>query len=289
MINKLFTNDQIVTSLHIGIMCGRLSPQIDDKTQLFPANSWKNEFEAASLCGFDSIEWIFDSQKNPILDEHGLNEMKKLSATFDVKINSLCCDYFMENLFFNVSEFELHKNLEVLQKLIVSCNKLGIKILELPLVDSSSLKTVDVENQIVKNLDAYISLAEKNDVLVTFETDFNPRHFERFLKKFDHKNIAANYDTGNSASLGYDVSEEMSVIGSWISNIHIKDRILHGKTVDLGTGNTNFDLFFSELKKINYVGDLIIQGARNDSKEKPEVTCKRYLDFVKQYVHKYSL
>ena len=67
------------------------------------------------------------------------------------------------------------------------------------------------------------------------------------------------------------------------------DRLLHGKTVDLGTGDTNFDLFFSELQKINYKGELIIQGARNDSQEKPEITCKKYLDFVKQYLHKHSL
>lgn len=276
-------------SLQIGIMCGRLSPQINNKIQLFPIDSWANEFKIASMCGFDSIEWIFDLQKNPILDEYGLNEMKKLSNKFNVQINSICCDYFMEKFLFNVSESELSKNLEILKKLIENCNKLGIRILELPFVDSSSLKTDGDENQIVANLDKHLSLAEKNDVVFTFETDLQPKRFEKFLKKFDHTNIAANYDTGNSASLGYDVVEELSILGSWIKNIHIKDRLFQGKSVTLGTGNTNFDLFFSELKKINYAGDLIIQGARNDSQEKPEITCKKYLDFVKQYVHKYSL
>lgn len=278
-----------MTALQIGIMCGRLSPQIDNKIQIFPTTCWKNEFKVASSCGFDCIEWIFDLQKNPILDERGINEMKKLSIESNVQINSLCCDYFMERPLFNVSEFDLNKRLEILQQLIVSCSKLGIKILELPFVDIASLKTDNEENQVVKNLDKYISLAEKNNILVTFETDLKPRRFEQFLKKFNHKNIAANYDTGNSASLDYDVSEEISILGPCISNIHIKDRILHGKTVDLGKGNTNFDQFFSELQKINYKGDLIIQGARNDSNEKPEATCKRYLEFVKQYVHKYSL
>ena len=268
-------------SLHIGIMCGRLSPQIDNKIQVFPTDYWKNEFKIASSCGFDSIEWVFDLQKNPILDEEGISEMKKLSVEHSVQISSICCDYFMEKLLFSVNEFELNKRLEILHNLIMNCHKLGIGILELPFVDSSSLRTDDEENQIVRNLDKHISFAEKNDVVITFETDLKPRRFEQFLKKFNHKNVAANYDTGNSASLGYDVSEEMSVLGSWIVNIHIKDRLLHGKSVNLGFGNTNFDLFFSELKKINYTGDLIIQGARNDSKEKPEVTCKRYLDFVK--------
>ncbi|WP_268544114.1 sugar phosphate isomerase/epimerase family protein [Candidatus Nitrosotenuis cloacae] len=276
-------------SLQIGIMSGRLSPQIDNKIQLFPVDTWEDEFRIASVCGFDSIEWIFDQQKNPILDEQGLSKMKELSNKFNVQINSICCDYFMEKLLFNVSEFELSLNLEILTKLIESCNKLGIQMLEIPLVDSSSLQTSNDENQIVTNLDKHISLAETNDIIFTFETDLQPKRFEGFLKKFTHTNIAANYDTGNSASLGYDVTEELSTLGSWITNIHIKDRLFRGKSVTLGTGNTNFDLFFSELKKIKYDGELIIQGARNDSQEQPETTCKKYLDFVKQYLHKYSL
>ncbi len=270
-------------------MSGRLSPQIDNKIQLFPVDTWEDEFRIASVCGFDSIEWIFDQQKNPILDEQGLSKMKELSNKFNVQINSICCDYFMEKLLFNVSEFELSLNLEILTKLIESCNKLGIQMLEIPLVDSSSLQTSNDENQIVTNLDKHISLAETNDIIFTFETDLQPKRFEGFLKKFTHTNIAANYDTGNSASLGYDVTEELSTLGSWITNIHIKDRLFRGKSVTLGTGNTNFDLFFSELKKIKYDGELIIQGARNDSQEQPETTCKKYLDFVKQYLHKYSL
>lgn len=270
-------------------MCGRLSPQIDNKIQIFPTSNWKNEFKTASECGFDSIEWIFDLQKNPILDEQGLHEMKKLSSESNIQINSICCDYFMEKLLFNVDEFELNNRLEVLHNLIVNCHKLGIKILELPFVDSSSLKTDDEENQTVRNLDKEISFAEKNDIVITFETDLKPKRFEQFLKKFSHKNIAANYDTGNSASLGYYVSEELSVLGPWIANIHIKDRLLHGNSVNLGMGNTDFDLFFSQIKEIHYSGDLIIQGARNDSHEDPTITCKKYLNFVKQYLHKHSL
>lgn len=91
-------------------MCGRLSPQIDDKIQIFPTAHWKNEFKIASDCRFDSVEWIFDLEQNPILEERGLIEMKKLSTEYDVKVNSLCCDYFMERLLFNVNEFDLNKN-----------------------------------------------------------------------------------------------------------------------------------------------------------------------------------
>ena len=71
-----------------------------------------------------------------------------------------------------------------------------------------------------------------------------------------------------------------------IKNIHIKDRLLKGNTVPLGTGDVDFDILFKLLKKHDYKGNLIIQGAR-ETKESPEETSSKYLKFVKQYVDKY--
>ena len=52
-----------------------------------------------------------------------------------------------------------------------------------------------------------------------------PSELLKFIKNFD-ANFGVNYDTGNSASLGYDPSEEISVYGHRIINVHIKDRKL---------------------------------------------------------------
>lgn len=70
-----------------------------------------------------------------------------------------------------------------------------------------------------------------------------------------------------------------------IKNIHLKDRIKNGGTVPFGSGNTNFNDFFND-KKINYSGELIIQGARLEEIT-PEENCNKYLNFVKQYLDKY--
>ena len=78
-------------------------------------------------------------------------------------------------------------------------------------------------------------------------------------------------------------------MGKWIKNVHIKDRIKNGNTITLGNGNANFELFFSLISKIKYQNDLIIQGAREDlinSKISPELTCKKYFNFVKDYLIK---
>ena len=129
-------------------------------------------------------------------------------------------------------------------------------------------------------------IAEKNHVKLTLETDLPPKQFMDLIKAFDHPYVKANYDTGNSTSLGYNCQEELKSIGSWIANIHIKDRKFHGDTVPLGNGDTNFNEFFSELQKTNYKGDFIIQGAREGYEVKPEETCVKYLKFLKKYIDK---
>lgn len=267
-------------------MQGRLSNPIDNKIQSFPTASWRDEFKESALCNFACIEWVFDSyNKNPILDDSLLSEIKSLSIKHNVKVNSVCADYFMEKKIFNEASSEIEKNLNVLKKLIKNCNKIGISIIEIPLVDSSSLSNIENERELIKNLNKILPIANDNNIHLVLETDMRPQHFREFLDMFDSE-VFANYDTGNSASLQYDVVEELTVLSDKIKNIHIKDRMLHGKTVPLGTGDTKFDLFFANLKKIDYKGDLIIQGAR-EPEFTPKQTCNKYYKFVKQYVDKY--
>ena len=270
-------------------MNGRLSPPTNNHIQSFPVNTWRDEFQIAHDCGFDAIEWIFDLNPNPILQDDGINEINTLSKKYNVKVITVCADYFMQKMLFNVEKSELEQNLAMLKKLIQQCSKLGIAILEIPFVDSSSLKTQSDKDQIITNLQQMVDFANSKNVKITLETDLSPNDFKNLLEKFG-PNIGANYDTGNSASLGYDAKEEIQTLKPWLSNIHIKDRLYGGNTVVFGSGSTDFDLVFSTLAKINYNGQLIIQGAREDQKMiKSQDTCKKYLEFVKNYVTKYNL
>ncbi len=276
----------------IGIMLGRLSPAINKQIQSFPIKSWMQEFQSANKLGFDLIEWIYDlSENNPIISEN-LSELKTLSLENNIKINSVCADYFMEKKLFDVSNFELSSNLRVLKRLIENCHKLDIEILEIPLVDSSSIQNELFRKEFVSNLNSVIPFAEDNQVFLTLETDLPPQFFRDLLLEFNHPNIMANYDIGNSISLGYDPSIELSILSKWIKNIHVKDRLYHSDTVPLGTGDVDFDLFFSALSKIKYSNSLIIQGAREDLENfqiSPEQTCSKYLKFVKDYVSKHLI
>ena len=273
----------------IGIIQGRLSEPINNEIQSFPHETWKTEFEKANSCRFQVLEWIFDDIKNPLLKDSEIDEIISLSNKSNIEINSVCADYFMKEKLFNVTNSQLKENIDVLMNLIIQCGKIGIKILEIPLVDSSSLQSENNMNDFFYNVSPILPLAEANDVLINLETDLPPKKFLSFLKKFDHSNIGANYDLGNSASLGYDVKEEIMTYGDFITNIHLKDRPYLDGTVPLGLGDANFDLFFEAISQTEYRGDLIIQAAREqiNKTDGPEQTCKKYRDFVKTYVDKY--
>mgnify|MGYP001284620852 CR=1 FL=1 len=275
----------------LGIMLGRLSPSIDNSIQAFPVNSWKNEFEKAEKIGFEKIEWIFDERPNPLMDDDGINEIKEIKKKFNIEINSVCSDYFMGKKLFSESSFNLQKNIEILKKLIHNCYKLEIPIIEIPLVDASSIQEEKNEVEFSQNIEQILSIASEYNSLITLETDLDPSRFSKFISSLNHPNLKINYDIGNSISNGFKPELELNQLGSWIVNVHVKDRLLHGNTVSLGTGDVNFEQFFSLLSQINYSHDIIIQGAREDlykNSVSPEETCSKYFKFVRQYLDKHQ-
>jgi len=196
----------------------------------------------------------------------------------------------MEKKLFSETSENIEKNLEKLNELINCCINLNISCIEIPFVDSSSLKTDENRNELIKNLEKILECVEKNNIFIGLETDLNPANFKKLIEQINHPNIKINYDSGNSASLQYNVIEEFNILDKWIQNVHVKDRKINAGTVPLGTGDTNFEEFFSMLSKMEYSGDLIIQGARqSEINFKPIETCQIYHKFVKQYVDKYYI
>lgn len=271
----------------IGFMQGRLVQSINNQIQCFPKFSWKQELEIAEKTGFEVMEWIFDDYDNPLLTDKYV--VSVLCKDHKIRINSICADFFMTHKLFSESETELDKNLLILKNLITSAHDLGIQIIEIPLVDMSSIRSSSSnQEQFCFNLEKAIPIAEKNNVTLNLETDLPANDFRDLLLGFSNDLIKANYDVGNSTSLNYDVCDELLTLRDLITNVHIKDRLIGGSSVPLGTGDVDFESFFSTLSQIGYGGDFIIQGARgNEFLVSPAETCIKYRDFVNCYLDKY--
>ena len=265
----------------IGIMQGRLSPPKNNLIQHFPKD-WQTEFDHCKSLGLKSIEWIFeesDLEFNPIFNPDLFENFLNLKKKFDIEVNSVVADYFMKKKLFQENDLNLRENLNTLKTLIINCNKLNIKIVELPLVDSSALKNEKNMREFKSNLCDLLNFAEGLKVKISLETDLEPEKFLNYIKTFNSKNLYVNFDMGNSASKGFDPEKEIEILSKYIINVHIKDRIYKGNTVELGKGDVDFKKVFKMLKKIGYDDDLILQACREDINDEN----KNYLKTIKKY------
>ena len=242
-------------------MQGRLSPRVDGKIQAFPKNNWKNEFKLAKEIGFSSIEWILENPlvENPLLSKDGLIQINDVIEESNVKIDFICADIFMEEPILDNTNSKTQAK-ELLEKIFNQSTKIGAKYIEIPFVDNSSIRNRNHEYLISFFNSMEKSLIEQ-DLFINLETDLNPNDFKKLLDKLNPR-IGANYDIGNSASLGYNFTEELKLYGNRINNVHIKDRILGGSTVEFGTGNADIESVLHILSSVNYDKGVIIQGAR---------------------------
>jgi len=269
--------------INIGVMQGRLLPKYQGRYQAHPVDNWKPEFKLAKSKSLDCIEFILDYndvEKNPLMNEKGITEIKKEVNDNEVKVLSVCADYFMEAPFHQDNDYEISKSQNILKRLIDSSAILGIENIIIPCVDKSSLQ-VQYFEKFILNIEELINYAEKNSINICLETDLPPKEFKSLIDSFPNSNIKVNYDIGNSASLGYNIKEEFKYYGNYISDVHIKDRLLNGGSVELGTGNADFNSLLSELTKIEYSGLIILQAYRDD--QGLNIFDKQYEFFINKF------
>ena len=264
-------------------MQGRLSPLIDNRIQCFPYNNWKKELHDASKININLIEWTIDNftlKKNPLLTNDGIQEVMKIIKQENININSVTLDILMERPYWKKEEYEI---VDIFEKIINGCIKLGIQILVLPLVDNGSITQEKHITGLIKLVDKFESLLLTNKIKIAFESDFEPYKLKKLIDKFDRKFVGVNFDTGNSASLGIAPDIEIPLLGEDILNVHIKDRLFGGVTVPLQKGACKFDIIFKELKKIKYNGNYILQTARaTDNNHKDDIL--KYANIVNEYL-----
>lgn len=275
----------------IGIMQGRLVPPKGRGIQFFPFEEWQDEFRFASEIKIDEIDFIFDLDRyedNPLWTTEGIASIQEAIAESGVQVRHICADFFMRRPFFRVSGQERQDNIVILKRILESAKQIGAENVEIPLVDNSSVKTEEEKELLVQSLKECLPKAKELGISISLETDLPPKELFNLVQRFDDPFLKITYDSGNSSSLGYDSYEEISTYGSYLSNVHIKDRILHGTTVPLGTGNANFDKLFEGLKEVGYQGSFTLQAARQEEGKEAE-TIRSYVEFIRNYTNKYSL
>ena len=263
--------------LEIGFMQGRLSPIVDGRIQSFPWTCWQQEFLLGQRHGFHLIEWTLDQDRlyeNPLLTLAGQVEIRALCQLYGFAIPSLTGDCFMQAPFWKAQGVErktLQRDFGAIAK---SCAAVGISMMVVPLVDNGRIEHPDQEDTLVTFLQSQARFLAENGLRVVFESDFEPTELARFIARLDPTRFGINYDIGNSAALGFNPADEFAAYGHRIVNVHIKDRVLGGTTVPLGTGNADFETVFAALARIGYGGNFILQTARAANGDHAGALCR---------------
>jgi L-ribulose-5-phosphate 3-epimerase len=272
---------------NIGIMQGRLLPAEPGRFQSFPKfGGWQREFPNAVAAGVDYIEWIFDAygeDVNPLRSEATLGELQTEIARSGMPVTSLCADYFMDFPLLRCTADELATRERTFTGLLSRCAICGIQRVVLPLVDASRMSSTEEQDSMIEILGRLVPAAERAGVEIHLETDLGPCDFAAFLDRIPHPFLRVNYDSGNSASLGYRVDDELAAYGTRVGSVHIKDRVLGGGTVPLGTGNADFPATFRCLREVGYSGNFTLQVARAESGCEVEAA-REHLVFARRYI-----
>ncbi len=280
----------------IGIMQGRLTPSRGRGTQFFPFGEWESEFKKAAELGLNEIDFVFDLEnydKNPLWNEEEVSRIKRTISATGVRVKNICADIYMRR---PPCDYLLTENTKELlsfsSKLVEVSKQIGIRTIEIPLLENSSLRTVSRVINFINFL-TYFLRTEKNKIRIALETDLPAKELTSlfYLLEWFPEETATSlgivYDTGNSASLGFHPFEEIGSYGNKIVTVHIKDRALGGGTVPLGTGDVDFDAVFSMLAEKNYQGSFILQAARGEDGKEME-TVAGQIEFLKKYLLKYG-
>lgn len=271
----------------IGFIQGRLSELVNNRIQLFPVKNWKAELKEASRNEIRTLEWTIDSEtitENPLILPESIPEVIENINYFNIRIPSVTCDYFMEKPPWQESARDLE---DILTKIMIGMRSLNSTKLVIPLVDNSSLSENSYKTTIINFFEQMNPKIIENNIQICFESDFPPQKLADFIDEFPSHNYGINYDIGNSASLGYLPNEEFEMYGNRIINVHVKDRLLHGKSVPLGEGSADFETVFRCLKSIKYDGNYILQTARDAAGNHLSALLK-YRSMVVNWINNYE-
>ena len=171
---------------------------------------------------------------------------------------------------------------------MISSRNCGADIVEFPLLEKSSLADKNVRETAHRIITECLPIIEKINLSLAIESDWETPKLIEFIKTLRSKKIGVVYDMGNSAALNRNGQKEITELGKLIFNIHIKDRLLNGPSVFLGSGNTNFEKVFETIAEIGYLGDFVLEAKRGNDNEEVK-TIKSQTAFTKKLINRYLL
>lgn len=252
----------------ISVFQGRHVAEGKKNIQSFPKKSWMKDLELIKKNNIYLLNWILGEEifSNPLITTK--SKVKKILKKFDLKILTICCDYFMTN---SILKNKQH-SLKILNKIILSCKYLNIKYVEIPFFKKNILENKNQITELSKFLNFVLNKKNYKNIVFCIESNLSLKNYIYLIKKIKNKkNINIIYDTGNSYKFdkNKNFGNEIKLLKKYLKFVHIKDADTKSWSVRLGKGNVDFKRILKILKKNNFNDYFVLQTARakNDVKE----------------------
>tara|TARA_R110002051_G_scaffold1143_9_gene5882 strand:+ start:43464 stop:44219 length:756 start_codon:yes stop_codon:yes gene_type:complete len=238
--------------MKIGIIQGRLSPPVEGWQET--PDDWRREFSLLPQLGLSHIEWIVSEKRNksnPLFHDK-LKTFPISSVCADVLVSKNILDNkFLRTNLIPICEYAMFNR---------------INTITIPLLEDSSV--IDKEDR-TTFLNNFLPIVDGfPDLKFSLEAELDPEDLLEIVEQ--RVNLYVTYDTGNITSFGSDHEEYIDILSSRINNVHLKDRTYSGKTVQVGRGDTDFELIFKKLKAISYNGIYTLQTCREEEGKEVE-------------------
>lgn len=232
--------------------------------------SWQEKLEAAKAAGFDYMEISIDESDERLarLDwsDAQIAELRNTMIATGMWFPSMCLSGHRRFPFGSKDPAVRAKALEIMEKAITLCVKLGIHIIQLATYDVYYEEADDeTERLFTQGMKEAVEMASRASVILAMEimdTQFvgNIVRAYRYLRRIPSPYFKIYPDIGNLSNFSIDEGAELELGLPETVAIHVKETkpgIFKG--VPFGEGQVEFTKIFRQLKDIRYHGMFLIE------------------------------
>ncbi|WP_232834825.1 sugar phosphate isomerase/epimerase family protein [Pleomorphovibrio marinus] len=212
-------------------------------------------FQTAKAIGLDGLQVSLGLASNNMhLRQRSMQEnYRHASKTTGVKIASLAIGELNEIPYKReaITQEWVHDSIDV-------ANALGCTVVLLAFFGKGDLRDDPTgKKEVVRKLKEVAPKAERQGVYLAIESWLSAEEHLDIIEKVGSTHIKVYYDVANSTTMGYNIFEEMKMLGTeYICEVHAKE---NGKL--LGKGEVDFIRVRDVLNEIGYKDWIIIEGA----------------------------
>jgi hexulose-6-phosphate isomerase len=144
---------------------------------------------------------------------------------------------------------------EIIRNAIEACAQIGASVMLVPFFGTAALKSKEHSRRLVDEIRGLSTMAEDRGICLALETMLKATQLVDVVESIGSDQVKVYFDTGNTASKGYQVVQEITTLGDAIAQVHVKDH----PSRTLGEGSIDFNGVIDALENTGFDGYLVLE------------------------------